>query len=110
MLTLEPKLGAFLLNTTQSGDLQEAFHKIFSEYLSLKLNALEKTIFELEKKYSADYERFLLFYKSNHDEFTSGMKQNLFWNTTRKFKRLGFKLFSLRSFLSIWSFEFCKEH
>ncbi|MBK9498206.1 MAG: hypothetical protein IPO06_02290 [Leptospiraceae bacterium] len=42
MLTLEPKLGAFLLNTTQSGDLQEAFHKIFSEYLSLKLNALEK--------------------------------------------------------------------
>jgi hypothetical protein len=70
MLTLEPKLGAFLLNTTQSGDLQEAFHKIFSEYLSLKLNALEKTIFELEKKYSADYERFLLFYKSNHDEIT----------------------------------------
>ncbi len=68
MLTLEPKLGAFLLNTTQSGDLQEAFHKIFSEYLSLKLNALEKTISDLEKKYSRDYEHFLLFYKSNHDE------------------------------------------
>lgn len=70
MLTLEPKLGAFLLNTTQSSDLQEAFHKVFSEYLSLKISALEKIISDLEKKYTVDYEHFLLFYKSNHDEIT----------------------------------------
>ena len=42
MLTLEPKLGTFLLNTTQPTDLQEAFHKAFFEYLSLKIHALEK--------------------------------------------------------------------
>ena len=70
MLTLEPKLGTFLLNTTQSNDLQEAFHKVFTEYLNLKVNALEKAISDLEKKYNGNYERFLLFYKANHDEIT----------------------------------------
>jgi hypothetical protein len=50
MQPLERQLGAFLLNTTNSSDLQEAFHKVFTEYLSLKVNTLEKAISDLEIK------------------------------------------------------------
>ncbi|MDX1959032.1 MAG: hypothetical protein SFU98_10695 [Leptospiraceae bacterium] len=68
MLTLEPKLGSFLLNVTQATDLKEAFHKVFSEYLNLKIHFLENQIQELSKKYNSNYEGFLEIYKLNHDE------------------------------------------
>lgn len=58
MPTLPPKVGAHLLKATRSQDLDEAFEKVFTEYLSLKIKDLQQTTDRLEKKWDMDFETF----------------------------------------------------
>ena len=48
MQTLSPQVGALLLQTTQSQDLEEALRKVLREYVDLKLTVLCAEISRLE--------------------------------------------------------------
>ena len=58
MPALSPRVGARLLEATRSQDLDEAFDKVFSEYLTLKIEALEQTTSRLEEKWGMDFATF----------------------------------------------------
>ncbi|MFB6280251.1 MAG: hypothetical protein ABEK75_12165 [Salinibacter sp.] len=58
MPTLSPDDGAHLLKATRSQDLDEAFEKVLSEYLELKIAALQKTTDRLEEKWGMEFSTF----------------------------------------------------
>ena len=58
MPAISPKLGEFLVKTTNSKNLDDAFHKIFSDYLELKLRNLMLISEEFRKKWGMDFEEF----------------------------------------------------
>lgn len=58
MPTLSPDTGAQLLKATRSHDLDEAFDKVFSEYLELKITDLHETTKRLEEKWGMDFSTF----------------------------------------------------
>ena len=58
MPTFSPDVGAHLLKATRSQDLDEAFEKILSEYLELKIDHLQETIDRLEEKWDMDFSTF----------------------------------------------------
>ncbi len=58
MPTLSPDVGAHLLKATRSQDLDEAFEKVLSEYLELKIAALQKTTDRLEEKWGMEFSTF----------------------------------------------------
>lgn len=58
MPTLSPDVGAHLLKATRSQDLDEAFEKVLSEYLELKIAALQETTDRLEEKWEMDVSTF----------------------------------------------------
>ena len=55
---LSPDTGAQLLKATRSHDLDEAFDKVFSEYLELKIADLEETIAQFEEKWGMEFSTF----------------------------------------------------
>jgi hypothetical protein len=56
MPVMSPKVGEILVKTTHLKDLDEAFHKIISEYLELKLNTLQEIIDGFRKKWDMTFE------------------------------------------------------
>jgi len=58
MSVISPKVGEILVKTTHSKDLDDALHKIISEYLELKLNTLQGIIDGLRKKWDMTFEEF----------------------------------------------------
>jgi hypothetical protein len=58
MPTLSPDVGAHLLKATRSQDLDEAFEKVLSEYLELKIAALQETTDRLEEKWGMEFSTF----------------------------------------------------
>jgi hypothetical protein len=58
MPVLSPSVDARLLEATRSQDLDEAFDKVFSEYLTLKIEALQQTLDRLEEKWGMDVATF----------------------------------------------------
>ncbi len=58
MPTLSPDVGAHLLKATRSQDLDEAFDKVLSEYLELKIAALQETTDRLEEKWGMEFSTF----------------------------------------------------
>lgn len=58
MPALSPDVGTHLLKATRSQDLDEAFDKVFSEYLELKIARLRETTDRLEKKWGMDFPTF----------------------------------------------------
>lgn len=58
MPTLTPKVGNHLLKATCSRDLDEAFDKVFSEYLTLKIANLQTTIDRMEDKWDMPFAIF----------------------------------------------------
>ncbi len=58
MPTLSPDVGAHLLKATRSQDLDEAFGKVLSEYLELKIAVLQKTTDRLEEKWGMEFSTF----------------------------------------------------
>ncbi|MFQ5456734.1 MAG: hypothetical protein ACE5EA_11160 [Nitrospirota bacterium] len=58
MRVISPKLSEMLVKTTHSRDIDEAFNKIFSEYLELKLHVLQKAIERFHGKWGMSFEEF----------------------------------------------------
>ena len=58
MPALSPDVGSHLLKATRSKDLDEAFEKVLSEYLELKIAHLEQTTDTLEEKWGMDFSTF----------------------------------------------------
>jgi len=58
MPTLSPDIGAHLLKATQAKDLDEAFEKVLSEYLELKIARLEQTTRAMEEKWGMEFSTF----------------------------------------------------
>lgn len=53
-----PTVGAHLLRATRSQDLDEAFEKVLSEYLELKIATLQETTDRLEEKWGIEFSTF----------------------------------------------------
>ena len=58
MPTLSPDVGAHLLKATRSNDLDEAFEKVLSEYLELKIERLDQTTEAFEEKWGMNVSTF----------------------------------------------------
>lgn len=58
MPAISPKLGEFLINTTKAKDIDDAFHKIFLEYLELKLKSLDEKNLEFQNKWEMNFDKF----------------------------------------------------
>lgn len=58
MQAISPKLGAFLVKATRSKDLDEAFHRVFSDYLFLKITSLAETSESFKRKWEMDFYEF----------------------------------------------------
>lgn len=58
MPALSPEVGAHLLKATRSQDLDEAFEKVLSEYLELKIATLQETTDRLEEKWGMEFSTF----------------------------------------------------
>lgn len=58
MPTLSPDAGAHLLKATRSKDLDEAFEKVLSEYLELKIDRLDQSTEALEEKWRMEFPTF----------------------------------------------------
>ena len=58
MPALSPDVGAHLMKATRSQDLDEAFEKVLSEYLELKIAALQEKTDRLEEKWGMEFSTF----------------------------------------------------
>ncbi|MCS3669054.1 hypothetical protein GGP77_003309 [Salinibacter ruber] len=58
MPCFSPEVGAHLLKATRSQDLDAAFETVFSEYLSLKIDSLERSIKRKEEKWGMEFSTF----------------------------------------------------
>ena len=58
MQPISPKLGEFLVKATRSKDIDDAFHRVFSDYLSLKIASLVKTSESFKRKWGKDFDKF----------------------------------------------------
>jgi hypothetical protein len=58
MLAISPRLGELLTRATQTPDFETAVWKMFSEYVELKLSALEDTIAAFEQKWGKSFDEF----------------------------------------------------
>lgn len=65
MPVMSAKLSEALVKATYANDLNEAFNRVFTDYLNLKLNQLEQTIDGFRAKW-----------KMSFDEFKTGVKEN----------------------------------
>ena len=53
MLSVSPKLGEFLVKATKAKDIDDAFRRVFSEYLVMKITSLAKTTERFKNKGSS---------------------------------------------------------
>lgn len=58
MPAISPRLGEFLIKTTNAKDINDAFHKVLSDYIELKLKNLEEIISKFETKWKVNFEVF----------------------------------------------------
>ena len=58
MPAISPKLGEFLIKTTKAKDIDNAFQRVFTEYLELKLKNLQETIERFQGKWELGFEEF----------------------------------------------------
>ena len=63
MSVMSPKLGEILVRTTHSKDIDDALHKVFSEYLELKVTKLREIISGFQKKWDMTFEEFKRHFK-----------------------------------------------
>jgi hypothetical protein len=80
MLSVSPKLGEFLIRTTQTPDLETALWKVLSEYVDLKIAALSETITQMESKWKMSFDEFS---KRTHDGSLS--KDAFSWEVEQDF-------------------------
>jgi len=58
MPAISPRLGEFLIKTTKAKDIDNAFQKVFTEYLELKLRDLHDTNERFQSKWGMSFEEF----------------------------------------------------
>ncbi len=58
MIALSPKLGEVLTQATQTPDLETALWKILSEYMDMKILALNEAVAKFEQKWGMSFEEF----------------------------------------------------
>jgi len=58
MQAISPKLGEFLVKATHSKDIDDAFRRVFSDYLALKIASLAKTSESFKRKWGMDFDEF----------------------------------------------------
>ena len=58
MHAISPKLGEFLVKVTRSKDIDDAFYRVFSDYLALKIASLAKTSESFKRKWGMDFDEF----------------------------------------------------
>lgn len=58
MSTISARLGEFLVKTTGTSDIDNALHKVFADYLELKLANLNGTIAKSRLKWGMGFEEF----------------------------------------------------
>ena len=58
MLSVSPKLGEFLVKATKAKDIDDAFRRVFSEYLVMKIASLVKTTERFKIKWCMDFSEF----------------------------------------------------
>jgi len=81
MPAISPKLGDFLIKATKSKDIDDAFRRVFSEYLELKLESFMKTIESFKKKWGMSFDDFQKHFKEgtlNKDTYSFDVEQD-FW-------------------------------
>jgi hypothetical protein len=60
MPAISPRLGEFLVKATRARDIDDAFGKVFSEYLVLKTMKLASISETFKKKWGMDFNEFRL--------------------------------------------------
>lgn len=58
MPKISPKLGEFLVKTTKAKDIDDAFQRVFTDYLELKLKNLQETIEQFQARWKMTFEEF----------------------------------------------------
>ena len=58
MPAISPKLGEFLIKVTRSKDIDDAFQRVFSDYLELKIASFIETIESFRKKWGMEFDEF----------------------------------------------------
>ena len=57
MPAISPKVGEFLIKTTGSKDIDDAFSRVLLEYLELKLKYLDEIINDFQKKWEMNFKK-----------------------------------------------------
>ena len=55
---ISPRLGEILIKITHSNNIDDAFHKILSDYLDLKLKSLKEKSKQFQFKWEMDFEEY----------------------------------------------------
>jgi hypothetical protein len=91
MPAISPRLGEFLIKTTKSNDIDNAFQKVFAEYLELKLKDLHKAIERFQNKWGMGFEEFEEKLRSGtlkKDAYSFDVEQDLWqWEEAETLKR-----------------------
>jgi len=58
MPAVSPRLGEFLIKATKARDIDDAFEKVFSEYLTMKIMKLVNVSEGFKKKWCMDFDEF----------------------------------------------------
>jgi hypothetical protein len=58
MPAVSPKIGDVLMRTTGATDIDSALHRVFSDYVELKLRSLDEAIGRFEKKWGMKFNTF----------------------------------------------------
>lgn len=81
MPAISPKLGEFLIKATRSKDIDDAFRRVFSDYLALKLETFTETIEAFTKRWGMSFDEFKKHFKEGSlkkDSYSFDTEQD-FW-------------------------------
>ncbi|KKO20486.1 MAG: hypothetical protein DCC43_15950 [Candidatus Brocadia sp.] len=81
MPKISPKLGEFLVKTTKAKDIDDAFQRVFTDYLELKLKNLQETIEQFQSRWKMTFEEFKIMPKGpsfEKDAYSYDVEQD-FW-------------------------------
>lgn len=91
MQAISPRLGELLVKTTRSRDIDDAFRRVFSEYLALKIASLVEVIKGFNEKWGMDFNEFKKNIKSNtlkKDAYAFDVEQDFWeWEEAETLKR-----------------------
>lgn len=81
MPVMTAKLSEALVKATLARDINDAFNRVFTEYLDLKLNQLEQSIKAFQKKWGSTFEGFKKNIQHNllNEDTHSYTVENDFW-------------------------------